>query len=220
MIVVVVVAALGVAAFVSAHFSPWAVNRRKLLATHRRAIAELGDGYARIVGTVVATETIAAPVSGRACVYYELVVEERADPEAKFRRRAGQRGFVPFLVEDATRRAVVVPDLVTTVLTRATVLGAIQPSNLYEDAIEDTTGIATRLRTKLLLSSTPEQRFVEMRIEPGAVISVAGHAVEEPDPDPRVAAVGGYRGGAAMRLRLVGSRALPLMISDRPETTA
>jgi len=187
----------------------WRVTRR-LRTTPRRPIAGLGEGErARIVGTVRALDTCAAPITGRACVYWQVIVSAyQPSKDSDGNDTSGYQSVLsrgegsPFLVEDASGRALVDPQDATVSLVH----------DVRDTGDERTSMFLARHGVS---AAGQNLRYSEAVIAPGEVIAVAGAGVREPDPE---AAGGGYR-DAPTRLRIAASPRVPLLISDRPETT-
>jgi hypothetical protein len=65
-------------AFFAWFFSADQRQRRKMRSVPRRLVREVGEGeLARVTGTAEVREPLTAPLSGRACSYWRVVVEER-----------------------------------------------------------------------------------------------------------------------------------------------
>jgi hypothetical protein len=198
-------------------FAAWMISRtdwwkvtRQLRATPRRAIATLGEGTsAKIVGTVRAVQVMSAPITGRPCVYWRVVVSEwRTSSDSDGKDTSGyasildRRDGVPFLVEDGTGRALVEP--------------ADAAVHLVADAQDHGGERARMLLARHGVSpGSGNLRYSEAVIEPGEVVAVAGAGVREPDPE----GVGGSYRDAPTRLRIAASPGSPLLISDRRDTT-
>lgn len=178
-------------------------------------IAEVRDGkVVKIVGELVyAGRSIASPLSGRACAYYSIVVDEY-----RSRGRSGawsellreERGVDFYLRDDSGMALVRVAE------------GVAFPA-LVQDR---------RARSSPILHSDDDlERFLQERghssegtffrknlraregiLEAGERVTVGGLGRWLPDPD---AAGGGYR-EAGKRLVLQASEALPLFLSDDP----
>jgi hypothetical protein len=180
----------------------------------RVAIADAAEGVTiEIAGTIVSGATIEAPLTGRACVHYDLeIVEESRGtgaPGLGVRRGYGLhitpgrlhevRG-VTFTIEDDTGRALIDP------------AGAeIHPVAI---AREMTIGDPTVRQRALLVQHhmhARQNRFREGVLAIGDRVAVIGTAVREPDPDG-AARAHGYRGDTPTRLRLGGSAKHPLVI--------
>jgi len=187
----------------------------------RTAIAEVSEGHAaRIVGKVVpGGEMLVAPLSGRPCVHYVVVVDRvtvmdrtawvledlgawRAPPAERL--IAEERG-TPFVVADDTGRAVVDPAGAITALhqdwhrlSEVDVLGPIEREFLARR------GLSAHIWRPL--------SFREAIVEAGDRVSVQGVAVREPDPGRDA----GYR-EPAWRLRLAARFGTRLYLSDRAD---
>lgn len=194
------------------YFSKREKQKRRLRTARRWTLAELPDDtFGKVVGSArVLAETLTAPISGRACVFYLVIVTENEGSDAKaFVREAIG---VPFVIEDATGRAEVDPREADVLLVqdRFKILGPLDASTPDEDA---------------LLRRHDKRRpggktlwYRESIIEPGELIAIFGAGGREPDPDAPPTAE--YRGAPAMRLRLSNARTYKLLISDDPVMTA
>jgi len=180
--------------------------RRAMAQATRRTIAAFGDGEeARIAGIVRPGDCLTAPLSGRRCVYHELVLlEEDSDGDTTLLETS--QGL-PFVLEDGTGRALIDPAGAQVAIAQA------------EHAREGRLDVSIPSHEQLLLlhglASARDKplRFRERVIPPGARIAVLGRALREPDPDGAALAQG-YRLGPPTRLRLGGSAAHPLLVSD------
>ena len=153
---------------------------RRLRAAPQKQIGEAAESEdVKIRGRVeVFEETVTGPLSGRACVFYF----SRTYQDGREIRR--QVGGVPFIVHDATGRALV-----------------------------DPTGAAATLRDDYESLAYGPRDQLEAVIEPGDEVEVSGRGVREPD-EGAVAATSGYREGAPTRLHLSASPKFPLRIVD------
>jgi hypothetical protein len=153
---------------------------RRLRVAPQRLIAEAAESEdVKIRGKVeVFEETVTGPLSRRACVFFF----SRTYRDGREIRR--QIGGVPFIVRDATGRALV-----------------------------DPTGAAVSLRDDYESLAYGPRDQLEAVIEPGDEIEVSGRGVREPDSGA-VADTSGYRDGAPTRLNLSASPKFPLRIVD------
>jgi len=193
--------------------------RRRLRNAPRVDIAALGDGQeARVVGRVVPMQTMAAPLSGRPCVFYDITVEQyrsNGRSSGSWHTILRERRGVPFLVEDGSGRALVDPEgaQIAVVHDSTTRSGTLDDASPQEEALLARHGLKSQgwvLNKRL--------RYNEGVFEPGETVAVLGAGVREPDPSA-VAAVQGYREALPTRLRLGGSQRFPLHLSDHRDTT-
>lgn len=198
------------------YFAPTQRRRRVLRRALRRAlpwpIAELPEGViGRVTGHArILDGTLVAPLSGRRCVAYEIVLAENT--HNSHREIAREARGVPFLLEDDSGRAVIDP---------ADAAYALDLDRRATGGGEDTTRpeLAAMFERLGLPATLGTRRKIALRegvIEAGERVSVLGVAAREPDP---TAAPAGYRDAAPTRLRLAGSRRDPLVISDHPSAT-
>jgi hypothetical protein len=140
-------------------------------------------------GVVVPTAPVMrAPLTGRACVFYEITAEQLG-PGGQWQRSHHEVGGEPFALDDGTGVAAV------------DAAGA--QLELTERAIHGWAGDHVNpIRTR------------EAIITPGSKLLVVGRAVREPDPDGASRA-DGYRSASPTRLRFACSPRAPLYISDR-----
>ncbi len=192
--------------------------RRALRGAPRVDIGGLDEGrIGRLVGRVGALgEPLAAPLTGRSCVFYEATVEEyrSSGKSGSWRQVAREARGVPFVLEDGTGRAIVDPGGARV----AVDIDMTTRSGTFDDA----TPIEEQFLARHGLRSTgwvfnKSLRYREGVVEVGETIAVMGQGVREPDPDA-VGRVGGYRSGPPTRLRLGGSSRHPILLSDAPDT--
>jgi len=172
-------------------------------------LADIAEGVAgRFTGVVEAfgTGTMKAPISGKPCVYFELVVARESGGKSRTPSTVFEdRGGVPFVVRDDSGRAVVDP---------ANARVAVEPSETKE--LRDADALETYLVSKGFSTSwflSPSVTYNERLIEVGETVHVFGAGTREPDPD---GAPEGYRASMPTRLRVADSPAQRLAISDDP----
>lgn len=175
----------------------------------RATIGEALEGVpVRVVGMVVdADTTLRAPMTGRRCAGYHVIVEERASQQWQWRgeRREGRE----LVIEDASGRAIV--DLATAAISDETSV-RVSRTTIDEPAV------AELLKDRPGEPPRGQLRWRERALEVGTPVAVVGRAVREPDPDA-VHRVTGYRAGPPTRLRFTGSPARPVLVTDDPEFT-
>jgi len=172
------------------------------------------DAFVRVIGTVQPhrSRVLEAPLSGRLCAYYSLVIRVVPYP----RLRAGMSSWqtlrdeqegVPFeLVDAAGDRAVIDP-------TDAWI------SSSFDHKAKLDTPRAAQIWERLARSFVPprDARIEEATIAIGEKICVFGAAVREPYRSPMEAPSPGelgYRDDLPMRLRFSGTAKFPLVIRD------
>ncbi len=195
---------------------------RKLRSAKPFAIGALPEGTAgRIVGDAsVLDATLQAPLTGRDCVCYVAIVDVFRGPLGWANIVTEERG-VPFVLADATGRAIVDPtgaemalDFDSTAATGPTVpVGTFVDATPLQQALLARHGkpVERGLRARRL-------RYREAVIHAGKRVAVLGEGVREPDPDAPPA--GDYRGDATTRLRLTSTRRFPLVIGDDTDAPA
>jgi hypothetical protein len=185
--------------------------RRKALAATSTPLVRIADalsgGRARIAGVVKSGPTIAAPLSGRPCVCFEIAIREprRGD---RWETVLIERGGVPFVIEDAGGRALVDPQGASLMLTHSESTGDDgdeHPAAL--DPIFVRAGIPPDRRARAVCC--------ESAVAIGDPVAVAGTGVAEPDPDGGAPAAA-YRDAPAVRLRFATTTRASLMISNDP----
>jgi hypothetical protein len=191
---------------------------RQLREAPRVDIGALAEGApARIIGAVVADETLRAPFTGRPCVAYVAEVDEYVSrgKSHRWESRIHEVRHLPFVVDDGTGRALVDPGQAKLLveIDTTTRSGAFDDATEVERAFLDRHGMNSKgwfFNRRL--------RYREGVIEPGERVAVLGRGVREPDPDA-VASVTGYRDALPTRVRMSGSPEHPLLVSDQPDTT-
>lgn len=146
----------------------WTV--RQLSASGPTPMSELSPGLHEVRGTSLAEGGVTAPVSGRACMYWRVVVEqlERSRWETVVDRREG----VPVWIDDGTGRVRVDPTAGEVVVSGASRTRV----GVYTHPSAEWTDIAGRLGT---LAMAPTQSFLRWReefLDPGDVVTVVGTA--------------------------------------------
>lgn len=183
--------------------------KRRLRKAPRRLIRHPPDGtYARFVGTVLPIDSpIEAPLTGRPCAYWRIVIEEKQGKSYRelLRREDGH----DFSIRDATG----------TLLVRvaAAELALHNDGEFSSHVLKDPTPAleaflaAQGEKTSGMLFNRSLQ-YHEAVIEEGESVTVAGIAHAEPDPEgPRE--TDNYR-DTPMRMVLQGSKDLPVLITD------
>jgi hypothetical protein len=171
------------------------------------------NAVATVQGTAcyLGAAPLVAPFTGRACAYYEAVVEEyrSSGRSGSWYRVIVERQGQDFLVDDGQGTARVSMGNATVALVK----DAHFRSGLFQDAspvLEDF--LARHGRSSQGWLFNKNLRYREGVIEAGELVAVCGQGRHEPDPDPR-SATGGYRDTAA-RLVLSAPPAMPLYVSD------
>jgi hypothetical protein len=206
----VVIAGVLIAGLViaGARLSRGAKLRRRIARARAFAVAALPeDTVGRVTGTArPLDDTLTSPLFERPCVYYLAEVELDRDGGVPTIIAREQRG-VPFVLEDASGRAIIDPDSAEVAI------------DLDREA-HDLWGNTRGARRVFLMragqgevANVDELWFREAVIEVGAQVSIVGSGVRE--PDPAAAPVGGYRGELPTRLRLTSSAAHRLVIARK-----
>lgn len=209
-VVVLVLGGIGLIAFLVWYFSETQRFRRLLRKTPRVAIRDLQEGEpVRIVGTVQPLEEVEAPISGRPCAYYEVVVEEKVGGKHKYwRQRARETSGVAFAVDDGTGAAYVDPSAARVVLSfdHSTRSGTFDDANERETSFLARHGVSPTgwIFNKAL-------RYKEGVLEAGETIAVLGVPA-------RMAS--GDASSSPFHVRMIGTLDGPLLLCDYADTTA
>jgi len=181
-------------------FSPGRRLKRKLAGTPRTPIGHGQGGFTKIVGQAGhCWPPLVAPISGRPCIAYEVVVEEL---EVEMLNPA-KRKMVPiiheiqgqpFMLYDETGRAFIGYDDQTGVLIKRDVE---MKSGTMRDATPAMEALLNRYghTSTRIFGLNKGIRYFEGVIEAGEWVTVIGVGAREPDQDPNVvaaAAAAGY----------------------------
>lgn len=193
--------------------------RKQLRRAPRFHLADLPeDTLARITGRArpLAKRALAAPLSGRTCVYYSVSVFARTAGVTNGSRwmelLATEQEAVPFILEDEGQRAVIDPRN-----------ARISTAYEYESRSRAVFDASTEQRELLVRHElvnrnwfdTIEVLYREAVIELDEEIVIVGGGTREPDPD--AIPTGGYRDSGPTRFRFTGTDRMPLVISDEPD---
>lgn len=172
---------------------PWPIGE---LPEHRQG---------RLVGNVRALErTLTAPLSGRACVYYVVLVEQSVFPG--WQDRIVERRGVAFALDDASGRAIIDPARASVALAfdHHEELRALDPATPAQQAVLARHGHPGAAASRL--------RFVEAVLSVGERVTVVGIGTRRPHIAWSVES--DYRSATPTRMHLAGSDAEPLSISS------
>lgn len=206
--VLVTLAVLGV------YFSQDARVKRALRKAPLHTTATFPDHtVATVQGTVSELDgpPLVSPLTGRACAYYEAIVEEY--------RSSGKRGSWYRIIHERQGQDFLLDDGHGTA--RVSMAGAavalVKDAHFRSGLFQDATPVLDEFLARHGRSSqgwlfNKSLRYREGVIEPGELVAVCGHGRREPDPDPRAAAAG-YR-ETPTRLHLSAAPNLPLYVSD------
>jgi hypothetical protein len=200
------------------YYSENATIRRQLRKARAKRIAELGDAeLGKVVGSARhIDELLHAPLTGRPCVYFIAVVEEKRSTgkSSYWKTIVKEERSVAFVLEDASGCAIVDP----TAARIAIDFDGRSTSGTFDDPTDaEREFLARHGERGQGWIFNRSLRYREAVIEDGETVAVLGAGTREPDPDaPPTAA---YRGDAPTRLRLTSSRKYPLVISDDPSVT-
>ncbi|MEJ7603243.1 MAG: GIDE domain-containing protein [Kofleriaceae bacterium] len=175
------------------------------------AIPEATRG--RVAGVVRPLDgrVLEAPLSGRSCVYHAIEIHDRR--ASSERLIATEQRSIPFLLEDATGRAVVDPE-------HARFLCAFDHGSQSKAAFDaDPRQRALLGRFELVHRdwwNTTQLRYRESVIAVDEPITVVGMGVREPDPDGPPSIERGYREAGPTRMYFTGTAKHPLLLLDDP----
>jgi len=200
-------------AFGSRWYSEEQQERRALAAAPRLSIGEVVDGEkVRIVGQTKALETVQAPFSGRTCVCWRVVVQDRSGNSRRV--VVDEHDGLDFLVVDGTDRALVRVASAEVLLhkDRKYSSGFLKDPTPELKAFLDAHGIASE---GAVFNKTLE--FSEGVLEQGEIVAVLGVGSWQDDPDVAPSAGAGYRDtDAPLRLVMTSPEGGPLILTDEP----
>ncbi|MDQ3030843.1 MAG: E3 ubiquitin ligase family protein [Myxococcota bacterium] len=221
LILLLVLAGAGAIGLGSWFFSPRQRSLRAIRSVPRVPIAEAVEGsIVRIVGHLRPhSPLLAAPISGRSCAQFDLLIEEHVNRGKSHHRKTlvHETASCDFLVEDETGRALVE----TAHLEAVVVFDHHQRSGFLSDPTPELESILTRHghSSTTLFGLNRTITYREGVLEPGELVAVLGRARWEDDPEPGAidAQRGGYR-DSSRRRRLVLERGElgPVRASDDP----
>lgn len=210
--VVVIGAGLSIA-FGSWFFSADQRQRRKMRSVPTRSIREVMDGeLVRITGEAEIASPIAAPLTGRPCAYWRVVVKER--------RRSGKNSYwatliddhegVDFVLRDETGGALVRTDHARAVLDKDASGG----TGFFDRETEELEiFLAERGHSTHGFIFKKTMKYYEGVIEPGETITALGVGRWEVNPDPGAQGPAGFR-ERPKRLVLDAPDDGPLLLTD------
>lgn len=199
-------------------FSHDARVKRALRKAPLHTTTSFPDGaVATVQGTVcqLAERPLIAPLTGRACAYYEAIVEEY--------RSSGRSGSWYTIISEKQGHDFLIDDGQGTA--RVSMHGAsvalVKDAHFRSGMFQDATPVLEQFLARHGRSSqgwvfNKKLRYREGVIEPGELVAVCGKGSREPDPSPH-AATGGYR-DTPTRLLLSAAPAMPLYVSDDMDT--
>jgi E3 Ubiquitin ligase len=200
------------------YFSPARRIKRELRATRRVALRELPESTrARVVGAARIIEgSLEAPLTGRACLYYVVTVEQHHSNgrSSYWKNIIREERGVSFLLDDGTGRAIVDPNAAKVALD---VDGRGNSGTFDEPDEREAAFLARHGTSGQGWVFNKRLRYREAVIEVGETVAIVGEGVRE--PDPHAAPEAAYRGEQPTRVRMTSSARFPLLISDSPDTT-
>ena len=218
-IIVIALVAFGGFAFLRYYFSKDARTRRALAAKERVPIAEVPEGgTVKIAGRISCIGTpLEAPLSGRECACWEVVVQERVKrgKSSHWREIIREQGTQAFIVEDDTARALGEADGFPQMALE-------QDGHFSSGTFNDATPELERFLNEYGHQSTGlfgfnrTFRYREGVLEEGEEVAVFGKARWEADPDGITR--GGYR-DSPRRVVLSDPDEGRMLLSDSISTT-
>lgn len=213
----VAMAAVGGIAFFVWYFSADQKARRAMRSVPRLDIEHVSEGEkARIVGTVEVGETVAAPLSGRACAYWRVTVQEQrgGGKNRHWVTIIDEHDGVDFFLKDGKAKALIETVHVQAVLEKD---GKFSSGFLNDAGPELEAFLAERGHSSQGWVFNKNMRYHEGVVEPGEIVCAVGVGRWERDPDEQASAGAGYREAQMpKRLRLVSPDDGPLLLSDEP----
>jgi hypothetical protein len=193
--------------YLSARQRAWRAMRRLRV----RAIAEAKTGeHVRLVGVAMVPEPVAAPLTGRPCAVWRVLVEDD-------RRRVlvDETWAVDFFLADGTGKALVRTDHLRAIL----VEDGLGSSGLFKEATPELRAFleARGISSKATFVGDRALSFYEGVVEPGEKVAVTGVGHWERDPEEAAQARPAYRDvDIPQRLVLDAPPDGPLLVSDEP----
>jgi hypothetical protein len=211
-------AIFGVAGWAVWNFSEATQLRRRLRKAPTKRINELADDeLGKVVGRARRIDDgLVGPLTGRPCVYFIAVVEERRSTgkSSYWKQIIRESRGVPFMLEDDSGRALVDATAARIMLD----FDGRSSSGSFDDPSETERAFLSRHGEKgqgWIFNRT--LRYREAVIADGETIAVLGAGTREPDPDAMPSDA--YRAELPTRLRLTSSKKYPLVISDETAAT-
>lgn len=218
-IMVLVFLGFGIFALFRHYYSKEARTRRALNAQERVPISEVPEGgIVKIAGRITYLGTpLEAPLSGRRCACWEVVVQERVQrgKNRQWREIIREQATQEFLVEDDTARAKVEAECFPQMALE-------QDGHFSSGTFNDPTPELVQFlaengyETAGLFGFNRTYRFREGVLEEGEAVAVLGKARWEADPDGMTR--GGYR-DSPRRVVLTDPDEGRMLLSDSVSTT-
>lgn len=197
-------------------------EQRAKRAMRRVPVSNIGDvndeQRVRVVGQVEVDAPLFAPLSGRACAYWRVLVEEKksSGKNSYWKKMVDEHEGVDFRLRDATGLALVESTHVNAVLESDAAGG----SHFLSDPTPELEAfLAERGHDTKGWFFNKTIRYREGAAEPGEVVAVVGDAKWERDPDASATAGDGYRQAQMpRRLRISApDDGTPLLLSDKSD---
>lgn len=214
--IIVILAAIGGSYLIFYYFSKAARTRRALRSTERTLVADAIEGtLVKIAGRVkFVGESMEAPLSGRPCAVWEVVIEENrsSGQSSHWKTIISDYEAQHFVVEDESGKALVKPVVPQLALEQ----DARYRSGTFNDAPPELERfLSSRGHSSTgILGFNKSMRYREGVVEEGEQVAVYGVCRWEHDPAPTTGGAG-YR-DAPRRLVIESPSESPLLISDAP----
>ena len=219
-VIVLAIAVVAMIGFLSWWFSADERARRAMRSVPHRAIGEVIEGEkVRIVGPAEIEAPLSAPLSGRPCAVWRVVVEERvrSGKSSYWRTLVDESEGAEFRILDGTGTAIVSPVHFQAVLDRDMKAS----SGFLNDAGPELEEFLTaRGHSSKGWVFNKTMRFREGVLEPGESVCVMGVGRWEADPEEQAVA-DGYRTASQPKRLIVDAPADgPLLLSDQTDMQA
>jgi hypothetical protein len=203
--------------FLSWYFSDAAKLRRAMRDAPIRRVGDVLEGeVARVVGEVEPLELVEAPLSGRACVYWQVLVQEyrNSGKSGRWVTVIDEDAGEDFLVRDVTGKALVKVAVTSSLLDK----DYERSSGFMNDATPELEAfLAARGERSQGWVLNKRMRYREGVVEPGERVCVVGVGRWERDPNEHAQPGQGYRDAQLpQRLILESPQVGSLLLSDEP----
>ncbi len=218
LIVVGVVLTIAVATW---WFSADQKTRRAMRNVPRRSIRDVIEGeVARVVGKAEVAAPVQAPLTGRSCAYWRVLVQQyrHRGRSGRWETLVDEHDGVDFIVDDGSARALIETAYVQPVLDR----DADFSSGMFKEPTPELARfLEERGHSTQGLLFNKRLRYREGVVEHGEHVTAVGVGRWERDPDAAAQAGAGYRSAELPeRLVLHAPEQGPLLLSDEPEMMA
>jgi hypothetical protein len=199
MIAIWILAGFTVLYLLSLAFSAERRRKRLMASTPRAPIGQAAGGLTKIQGQLVhCWPPLQAPISGRPCAVYEVIVE--TIEENKTVRLIHEIRGQPFMLHDESGRAFVSYDEQTAIILRQDVK---QVSGTLREPTPAMLALLQRHdeAARRIFGLNRPLQYREAVLEAGELVTAFGIAAREPDPDPATAYAVGYHSPTWLAIR-------------------